>query len=87
MNMSTHTVLLSTAVQILFSGLPPGQEPVLAKSRTSEPEVFLFYKSVCVCGGATEREKEGEGERETAQHTVILNKCTQCMIQIPTRWR
>lgn len=86
MNMSTHTVLLSTAVQILFSG-PPGQEPVPAKSRTSEPEVFCFYRSVCDCGRATEREKEGERERETAQHTVILNKCTQCMIQIPTRWR
>lgn len=61
MNMSTHTVVLSTAVQILFSG-PPGQEPVPANSRTSEPEVFCFYKSVCDCGRATER-KRGRGRK------------------------
>lgn len=29
--------------------------------------------------------RQQEGER--AHHAVILNKCTQCTIQIPTRWR
>lgn len=34
----------------------------------------------------TEGEKERE-EEEREHHAVILNKCTQCTTQIPTRWR